>query len=165
MKAFLLWDENRLSEVIEKLKENGWADDDIKSALYFQPGFFCNHVECIALPPKDLYWHVRAVFVTFGSKIDSKTGFPLFNKTAWVKANNVLKEILLGFYSNPPGFNFYQLQLAADSKPLVDKYGFQLLHCNQGTNDVENGHKHYHTTFQYTAGIELGDGLLAERWH
>jgi hypothetical protein len=165
MKAFLLWDERRLNEVIEKLQDNGWTDDDIQSALYFRPGFFRNRVERIALPPRELYWRVRAVFVTFGSKIDSKTEKPLFNKAAWIKANNLLKEILLGYYSDPPGFNFYRLRLGTDGKPTVDKYGLQLLHCNRGTNDVENGHKHYHTTFRYTAGIELGDCLLAERRH
>ena len=165
MKGFLSWDEKRLNEVIEKLKENGWSDDNIQSALYFRPGFFCNRVERIALPPRELYWRVRAVFVTFGPKIDSKTGRPLFNKAAWIKANNLLREILLGFYSDPPAFNFYRLRLGTDGGPVVDKYGLQLLHCNRGTNDVENGHKHYHTTFRYTAGIELGDGLLAERRH
>ena len=165
MKAFLLWDENRLNEVIGKLKENGWSDEDVEAALYFRPGFFRQRVERIALPPRELYWRVRAVFVTFGSKQDSKTGQPLFNKAAWAKANNLLKEILLGFYSDPPGFNFYRLQLDSEGKPKVDKYGIQLVHCNRGTNDVENGHKHYHTIFRYTAGIELGDCLLAERRH
>jgi hypothetical protein len=95
MKAFLLWDEKRLNEVIEKLKENDWTDDDIQSALYFRHGFFRNRVERIALPPRELYWRVRHVFVTFGSKIDSKTGKRLFNMAAWIKANNLLKEILL----------------------------------------------------------------------
>jgi hypothetical protein len=105
MKAVLLWDEKQLNEIIEKLKENDWTDN-IQSALYFWPGFFCNRIECIALPPRELYWWVCAVFVTFGSKIDSNTGKPLFNKAAWMKANNLLKEILLGYYSDPPGFNF-----------------------------------------------------------
>jgi predicted transport protein len=89
----------------------------------------------------------------------------LFNKAAWKKANNLLKEILLGFYSFPPGFDFYMLQLGEDGLPKTDKYGLQLLHCSRGTNDVENIHKHYATMFQYTTGIELGDCLLAERRH
>lgn len=39
------------------------------------------------------YWRVRAVFVEFGHKVDSRTGLPLFNKNTWAKANNILKEI------------------------------------------------------------------------
>jgi hypothetical protein len=92
-------------------------------------------------------------------------GKPLFNKEAWKKANNILKEILLGYYSDPPGVSFYRYQLNADGTPKVDKYGIKLIHCCCGTNDVENIHKHYHTIFRYTAGIELGDCLLAERRH
>jgi hypothetical protein len=165
MNAFLSWDQNRLNEVKEKLAGNGWSDDDINRTLYFQSSFFCSRVERIALPPKQLYWHVRAVFVTFGNKLDSKTGHCLFNNAAWAKANNILKEILLGFYSDPPGFTFYQLQLDLCGTTKTDKYGLHLIHCSRGTNDVENIHKHYHTTFRYVAGIELGDCLLAERRH
>jgi hypothetical protein len=113
------------------------------------------------LPPRQLYWRVRAVYVRFGNKIDSKTGLPLFNKNAWKKANNFLTErILLGFqYSDPPGIDFYMLHLDEDGLPKTEKYGLQFLHCSRGTN-AENMHKHYATMFRYVTEIELGDCLL-----
>ena len=77
-------------------------------------------------------------------------------------ANNLWKEILSGYYSDPPGFCFYTFQMGFDGAPQLDKYGINLLHYSRGTNDVENVHKHYNTTFRYSAGIELGDCLLAE---
>jgi hypothetical protein len=118
-------------------------------------------MERMILPPRQLYWRVRAVYVRFGNKIDSKTGLPLFNKNAWKKANkNLLTEILLGFYSDPPGIDFYMLHRGEDGLPKTNKYGLQLLHCSRGTNDVENIHKHYATMFRYATGIELGDCLL-----
>ena len=52
--------------------------------------------------------------------------------------------------------------MGSDGAPQLDKYGINLLHYSRGTNDVENVHKHYNTTFRYSAGIELGDCLLAE---
>ena len=165
MNAFLVWNDERLDEVISKLKENGWTDEEIQTMLYFRPAHFRRRCERIVLSPRQLYWRVRAVFVKFGNKLDSSTGLPLFNKTAWKKANNLLKEILLGLYSDPPGFNFYHLEVDADGSPRTDKHGLQLLHCSRGTNDVENAHKNYNTTFRHIAGIEMGDCLLAERRH
>mmetsp|Transcript_4764 Transcript_4764/g.7366 ORF Transcript_4764/g.7366 Transcript_4764/m.7366 type:complete len:117 (-) Transcript_4764:313-663(-) len=64
--------------------------------------------ECIerhAPAPRILYYRVRAVFTLFGNLIDSKTKKPLFNAAAWKKANQVLKEILDGLYSDPLGVN------------------------------------------------------------
>jgi hypothetical protein len=165
MNAFFAWDENKLKKVIDVLLKAGWTINQLETMLYFNPDFFRTRVERMILPPRQLYWRVRAVYVRFGDKIDSKTGLPLFNKAAWKKANNLLKEILLGFYSDPPGFDFYTLQLGEDGLPKTDKYGLQLLHCSRGTNDVENIHKHYATMFRYVTGIELGDCLLAERRH
>ena len=82
-----------------------------------------------------------------------------------MKAKNLLQEILLGFYSGPPGFNFYTVELNADGSPKRYKYGIQLIKCNRGTNDVESIHWYYHIAFQYGIGFELGDCLLAERHH
>ena len=165
MNAFFVWDSDRLNEVKRVLRSNGWSDKDIENQLYFRPAFFRNRVERIILPPRQLYWRVRAVYATFGNKVDSKTGRPLFNKAAWKKAKGVLEEILLGLYSDPPGFNFYMLRLDDDGRPKTDKHGIQLLHCNRGTNDVENTHKHIVTTFRYAAGFQLGSALLSERRH
>jgi len=165
MKAFFVWDSSRLKEVMDKLKENGFTDEELEDLLYYRPSFFNKRVEQIVLPPRQLYWRVRAVFVKFGSKVDSKTGKPLFNKRAWTKAKNLLKEILLGYYSDPPGFNFYTIELDSDGSPKTDKYGIHLIKCSRGTNDVENIHRYYHVAFQFGVGFEMGDCLLAERRH
>jgi hypothetical protein len=143
MKAFLAWDPDRLKEVTNKLKENGFSDEDIEMLMYYHPSFFAKGVERIVLPPHQLYWRVRAVFVTFGSKVDSKSGKPLFNKLAWLKANNLLHEILLGLFLDPLGYNFYTLELDADGNPKTDKYGIRLIRCKRGTNAVESIHKYY----------------------
>ena len=46
------------------------------------------------VPPPSVHYHqVRAVYMAFGNKIDSTTKQPLFNKAAWKKADNVLKEV------------------------------------------------------------------------
>jgi len=107
MKAWLAWDPVKLAKVIETLKEKGLKDRDIETLMYYSPSFFNARVERMALPPSQLYWRVRAVFVSFGYMVDSKSSRPLFNAEAWKKANNLLKEILQGYYSDPPGFNFY----------------------------------------------------------
>jgi len=133
--------------------------------MYFQISFFAKRVERVQLPPQQQYMRVQSVFVTFGHKIDSKAKKSLFNKTAWRSANNLLKEILPGHYSNPPGVNFYEFDLNDDGTPKVDKYGINLIHCSRGTNDVKNSHEHYHTIFRHVAGLELGDSLLTERRH
>ncbi|KAI2504201.1 hypothetical protein MHU86_10224 [Fragilaria crotonensis] len=59
--------------------------------------------------------------------------YSTFNKRAWSKANNVLKEVLNGFYSDPPGISFYTNRLNKQGEPMVDQYGLSsLLDCNRG---------------------------------
>ena len=58
-------------------------------------------------------------------------GKPLFNQRAWAKVKNLLHEILLGYYSDPLGFNFYTIELDADGSPKMDMYGIQLIKCSQ----------------------------------
>ena len=166
MKAWFAWDEKKLKEVIAILKESGWTDEDVKSKMYYSVDFFRELVERQILPPRQLYWRVRAVYVEFGNRVCSKSGKPLFGKYAWEKANNILKEILKGYWSDPPGFSFYTTRLGVDGQPKTNKYGLQLLDCNRGTNDVENDHKQYVTTFgTWHTGIQMSDCLLAERRH
>ena len=101
-----------------------------------------------------------------GGEVDSKTQKPLFNRQAWSKANNVLKEILLGYYSDPPGFSFYTNHLDKKGEPMVDRYGIALLDCNRGTNDVEAIHKQLVALYgTWHTGVEMSDALLLERWH
>ena len=90
------------------------------------------------MPPSQLYWRVRAVYELYGSMKDIKTGAPLFNETAWKKANNVLKGILLGHCSDIPGESFYRPKLTVSGELAYDKYGLALLECSRGTNDVES---------------------------
>jgi hypothetical protein len=166
MRAWFCWNEKKLENVIRILKENGWDDEDVKNKMYYKPRFFQELVERRVLPPRQLYWRVRAVYVKFGNRIDAKSKKPLFNKNAWKTANSVLKEILRGEASDPPGFNFYTQRLNAKGEPKTNSYGIQLLDCHRGTSDVENQHKQYVTTFgTWHTGVETSCTLLRERRH
>ena len=112
--------------------------NEIEEDMYFNASFWKGCVDRRVLPPKLLYSRVRAVFVFCGTMIDSVTCMPLFNDRAWKKANNILKEILLGYYSDPPGFSFYSTRLNKKGEPMLNAYGFELLYCNRGTNGVES---------------------------
>jgi hypothetical protein len=91
---------------------------------------------------------------------------PLFNARAWRKANNVLKEILLGYYSDPPGFSFYTNRLDKQGEPMVDQFRLALLNCNRGTNDVEAIHKQLVALYgTWCTGVEMSDALLSDRRH
>jgi hypothetical protein len=165
MKAFLEWDPSCLDEVKKILMEKGWTKKEFESTLYYKPSFFRRRVPRVALPPSQLYYRVRAVFVTFGNRVDSKTKVPLFNAKAWNKAKNLLEEILEGYYSDPPGVDWYFCELDEKKNIKVDQYGIQLLRSGRGTNLVESVHRQYNTTFRHRSGIEMGDALLAERRH
>lgn len=166
MEAFLEWNREKLVMVIDGIKEEeGWTDEEIKAKMFFNPVYFQKKVDRIILPPSKLYWRVRAVYVKFGNKLDHK-GKPLFNREAWKKANSVLKEILQGFASDPPGFSFYTTKVRKNGDPMVDKYGFAVLECMRGTNDVELWHKLLRDTFgTWQVGIEMSYYMLAERRH
>ena len=99
-------------------------------------------------------------------KVDSKKNVPLFNKTAWSRANNVLKEILVGHASDPPGFNFYNQKLNAKGEPAFDRHNIALIDCARGSNFPENVHKQITTTFgEWCTGVEMADALMAEFRH
>jgi hypothetical protein len=98
-------------------------------------------------------------------RVDSKISKPIFNKDAWGKAKNLLKEILLGFYSDPPGINFYRFEIDKNGEVKKDRYGMELLKCGRGTNLTEAAHRLYNITFKHLVGIELGDTLFRERRH
>jgi hypothetical protein len=166
MRAWFQWNEKKLDSYITILKENGWTDDDVAIKMYYQPRFFQELVERRVLPPRQLYWRVRAVYVKFGNRIDTKSRKPLFNKKAWKTANSVLKEILRGEASDPPNHTFYTQRLNTRGEPKTNKYGMQLINCHRGTNDVENTHKHIVSTFgTWTTGVETSCTLMSERRH
>jgi hypothetical protein len=164
--AFFAWRPELLAAVKETLAAYGFSKEDIDAKMYYDVDFFRERVDRRVLPPRELYWRVRAVFAVFGNKVDSKTGKPLFNARAWKKANNVLKEILLGYYSDPPGFSFYTNRLDKKGEPMVDKFGIAILDCNRGTNDVEAIHKQLVALYgTWCTGVEMSDALLSERRH
>lgn len=165
--ALLQFDPILLARVRSQVKEqDNKTDKELDEDMYFNAAFWKQCVNRRVLPPRLLYWRVRAVFVAYGNIIDPKSGLPLFNAAAWKKANNILKEILLGHFSDPPGYSFYKTKLNKKGEPMVNKYGFEKLSCNRGTPDVENTHKQMVTTFgTWHCGIEMSDCLLRERRH
>ena len=101
MEAWFAWDPVKLKEARDRLKEiDGLSEEEIDDKMYFETYFFQKCVPRVVLPPSQLYWRVRNVFLTYGAK--EEDGKPLFNKRAWGKADNVLKEILTGHASDPP---------------------------------------------------------------
>jgi hypothetical protein len=108
--------------------------------------------ECIerhAPAPRILYYRVRAVFALFGNMLDSKTKKPLFNNDAWKKANQVLKEILAGVYSDPPGVIHKKLHPIIKSKNCGVQMAAALL--------AELRHRHNQMIYeQRRAGHKIG---------
>jgi hypothetical protein len=85
---------------------------------------------------------------------------------AWSKANGVLSEILDGFYSDPPGENFYFYKLTALKEIKRDNLGIPLIRCTRGTNTVERTHKWMVPVFgNNPVGMELSYVILAEMRH
>ena len=166
--AFLIHHPGKLQAFIAKLKEEeGMSDKEIDAMKYFRPHVFDECIERIAPAPKIMYYRVRAVFVLFGNMRDSKTKKPLFNDSAWTKANQVLKEILQGYYSDPPDANLYCKKMSSDGQyVLKNKYGMDLIECHRGTNRVEAYHKHLVPAVRSrNFGVKMADYLLASRRH
>ena len=109
--AFFVWNTAKLEEFEGLLREKGWSDKEIENARFYSSEMFRACVDRVVPPPSVLYWRVRAVYVLYGRMIDSKTGKKLFNDKVWTKADNVLKEILTGYYSDPPGIEWYTPRL------------------------------------------------------
>jgi hypothetical protein len=164
--AWFQWDITKLAEVkATLLNERGMNDSEIEAMLYYDDDYFHVRVPRIILPPSKLYWHVRAVYEMYGPMTDAKIKAPLFNKAAWKKANNVLKEILAGNASDPRGMVFYLQQLTAKGEPAYDSHDHAILDCSRGSNDTECAHKQFITTFStWNTGVEMSDVLMAE-WH
>ncbi len=72
------------------------------------------------------------VFNVFGNARDAQSGQPLFNKTAWQKANAVLELAREGYLSDVPGITVF-------NKVGVDQYGLDLFDSRRGTNKLEGG--------------------------
>lgn len=147
-------------------KELTHDEESISKDMFYNPQFYKECIPRIILPPTQLYWRVRAVFVVFGDLMDTATKQPLFNDFAWRRANNILKLISHGLISDPKGLSFYSIVINSDGSPKKNKYGFQILRSNRGTNDVENIHRHLTATYRnWVVGIEQSDCLMRERRH
>jgi hypothetical protein len=164
--AFLVWNDIKLKELEDSMRDNGMTDDEIQAQKYHNARLYRECVDRKVPPPSILYWRVRAVYALYGKMVDSKTKKPLFSNKAWKKANNVLKDILAGYYSDPPGLNFYTKKLGKNGEVVTNKYGMEVIECFRGTNRTESFHKNLTVTFgKWNVGIEMSDCLLAERRH
>jgi hypothetical protein len=87
-------------------------------------------VKRVVPPPEVLLPRVTQVFKVYGPLQDATTGLPLFNEASWDKARNILENIRMGYYSDPPNISLYIVQ-GRDSE------GLTLYNCLRGTNNVE----------------------------
>ncbi len=126
---------------------NSDVEKRIEAKFYFDISWFCERVPRRVLLPSKLYPRVRVVYELYKSKVDSKTKMPLFGKTVWIKAKNVLKDIIEGYASNPPGYSFYTQCPDNKGELAFDSLGIALINCNHGTNDTECVHKQIVTSF------------------
>lgn len=165
--ALYAWDEKELKKLkVVMIEIDGLSEEEIERMMYYNVRFFQKCIERRILPPAILYYRVRAVFIVYGDVVDSTTGRPLFNDKAWKRANNVLKLILDGLISDPPGISLYSIALHEDGSPKTNKYGFHILHCHRGTSGVENIHKNIHQIWSsWHMGVEMSDCLLREFRH
>ena len=164
--AFFDWNKDQMTELRNKLSDSGLSDGDIEKMKYYNSRLFTGCVEREVPPPSCLYWRVRAVFTMYGPMIDSKTQKPLFNKQAWSKAKGILREILKGYYSDPPGVCMYNKRTRKDGTVHKNQYGMDMIECIRGTNRTEAYHKNLIIAFRSLhTGIEMSDALLSERRH
>ena len=132
--ALYAWNQEDMKILVDLLAtELDLSEDEIVAWTYFKRRFFARRVRRFCLPPSRLYWRVRNVFETFGTKRDEDTNKALFNnKKCWVVANNILKGILEGYYSDPPDENLYTYdELTAKGEIKYDALlGLPLLECS-----------------------------------
>jgi hypothetical protein len=164
--AFFVWNPVKLKELEQRMMNSGLSAAAIKRQRYYNTQLFRNCVDRSVPPPRMLYWRVRAVYATYGPLIDSKSKAPLFHARAWSKADNLLKEILEGYYSDPPGIELYSVRLKDDGTVMRNKYGMEIIECSRGTNRTEAYHKNIMVAFgSWAQGVEMSDCLLRERRH
>ena len=77
-----------------------------------------------------------------------------------------MKEVLKGYYSDPPGVTFYTQRKKPNGEVMKNTYGMDLLECHRGTHRTEGVHKQYVTTFgTWHTGVEMSEFIGAERRH
>ena len=112
--AYFFFNKEKWGELESRMEAAGKSKEEIESKKYYNLCLFINCEEREMPPPSIFCWRVRAVFAIYGTMIGSKAGMPLFNKQAWAKAENLIEDILLGYYSNTPGACIYRKQLNKD---------------------------------------------------
>ena len=166
MEAWFAWDPTLLEKVKKVLRRHGMSDKDIAAKMYHNINFFKECCPRVVLPPSVLYWRIRGVFVRFGLKKDSISGKPIFDKRAWTKANNLLKEILKGYASDPPGVPMYLHKIDKNGEIKRNKFGLSLYYCLRGTELTEAAHKQLLQSIGTCAtGIEMSDTVHFEHRH
>ena len=164
--AILAWNPTNMKELKDDMAAAGVSQENIENEMFYNYTLFKKCIEQRVLPPSLLYWQVRTVFVSYRNKIYSKSNKPLFNKAAWVKSNNLLKEIQRGLLSDPSGISFYSYKYASDGTIVKKKYGFETLSCNRGTNNIENVHKHLVTVYgTWHTCVEISSCPLRDQRH
>lgn len=100
---------------------------------------------------------LHQLFEQYADIPDARTGKPLFDSTAREKQKGVLRDVLDGYLSDPPGIELYH----AVGK---DMDGLTIYRCLRGTNSVEGGvHQNIIRMFQsFNASPQLAVGLLSE---
>lgn len=162
--AMFEFNPTKLEELENHMRESGMTNVEIDCARYYNSRLYLNCVDRSIPSPRLLYYRVRAVFCLYGSMKDSKSNRPLFNDKAWEKACNILKEIRMGLYSDPPGVEMYYKKLKPSGEVKKNKYGMDIIECMRGTNKVETYHKNLMVTFgNWHTGPEMTTVLLAER--
>ena len=164
--AYLMWNQNKMEELEGYMKAAGMTEDQVKRERYYSPALYHGCVDRCIPRSKELFVRVRAVYAVFGHLKDSVTGRPLFNDAAWKRADNVLNEILLGLYSDPPSEKFYTIRLRENGTEMTNKYGMVMYDCSRGTNRVEGVHKDLIAIVRgWNTGVEMSVALLGERRH
>jgi hypothetical protein len=157
--AMFIMDSGDLARVNRVLEKKGRK---LSHVLAWQFSYIALRVKRTVPPPKVLYARVKAVFDFFKDKVDSQTNQPLFNEAARKKAESVLVNIRLGYFSDPPGVDFYTRKTDKYGKPMVDRDGLWLFRCFRGTNLAESMHQTLTMSFGHTrAGPRYSDNLLA----
>ena len=75
------------------MRDDGYTDEDIEYKMYYKPAFFLQCIDRHIPPPSILYWRVRAVFVFFGNRVDSKS-----KKKCLIKMRGLKQRIFLRRY-------------------------------------------------------------------
>ena len=166
MEAWYTWEPEKFGAIVEKLSTEGKSKKEIENIYIFNTSTFLACCPRVVPPPSILYWRLRAVFAFYGTKVCPHTSKPLFNDLAWAKVNNLLKEVLDGYYSDIPGIAYYRYRINEKGEQMFNSLGFAMIECWRGTSDTEAVHRQIRVGYRsWTIGVELSHRLLTEFCH